>query len=214
MPNNGRITLCPYYRDEKNLSISCEDTYRRFRWPAQKSRWMDIYCDNGWEGCPFAQELDGLYERMGKGTADGKELEMEHKLKASEKEKKKLSSLLGKTEKREKEKDREIRRLRKRNRALEAFYCRNRDALDAIQGQKERMLAEMDAMAEIYEGRIAYLMANFSGGELDESAMKAWLAEFEYRIEPGRIKDGLQGESVVEIWKVRTEARENKRRKR
>ena len=45
MPNNGRITLCPYYRDEKNLSISCEDVFRRFRWKKQKTNWMDTYCD-------------------------------------------------------------------------------------------------------------------------------------------------------------------------
>jgi len=86
MPNNGRIAVCPYYRDEKNLSISCEDTYRRFRWPVQKSRWMDAYCDKGWEGCPFAQALNRLYERMGEGSMDGRELEMEHRLKASERE--------------------------------------------------------------------------------------------------------------------------------
>ena len=208
MPNNGRIAVCPYYRDEKNLSISCEDTYRRFRWPVQKSRWMDAYCDKGWEGCPFAQALNRLYERMGEGSMDGRELEMEHRLKASEREKRKLSSLLGKAEKREKEKDAEIRKLRKRNRALEAFYVKNRAAMDGIRELKERMRAELELLAEIYEGRIAYLMANFAGGRLDEAAMKTWLAEFEYRIEMECIADGLQGESVACVWSVRTKAKD------
>lgn len=206
MPNNGRITVCPYYRDEKNLSISCEDTYRRFRWKGQKEKWLDMYCDRDWKNCCFAQELNNLYESMEVGQMDSKYLELEHKLKASEKEKRKLSSLLGKAEKREKEKDEEIRNLRKRNRILEAFYLKNKTAMEDMHEQKERMQSEISTLVEIYEGRLAYLMANFTGGILDEIAMRKWLEKFEYAIQPENVMEG-----AVVAWRVHTRGIENER---
>ena len=106
MPNNGRVTLCPYYRDEKNLSISCEDTFHRFRWAAQKRRHMDTFCDKDWKSCPYAQEIGAMYE---KGDYMDEVKRAAFELEATKKELRKTATMLGKAQKREKEKDEKIR---------------------------------------------------------------------------------------------------------
>ena len=193
MPNNGRITLCPYYRDEKNMSISCEDTYRRFRWPAQKKRWLDTYCDNEWGECPYAQELDKLYERMG-GKMDERE-KLEHDLKAKEKELRKVSAMMGKLEKREKEKDEKIRRLQKERNALESLYIKVRKELELSNRSRKRVAEENAGLSQWYVGTIAYLVSEFAGGSLSLRDAYAWLEEHEYKISKNTTKD---------VWEVTT----------
>lgn len=191
MPNNGRITLCPYYRDEKNLSISCEDTYRRFRWPAQKKRWLDTYCDKAWEECPYAQELDRLYERIG-GKMDERE-KLEHDLKAKEKELRKISAMMGKLEKREKEKDEKIRRLQRERNALESLYMKVRKELEISGKICDRVAEENANISQWYAGVIAYLASEFAGGNLSLKEAYAWLEEHEYKISENTTKD---------IWEI------------
>ena len=191
MPNNGRITLCPYYRDEKNLSISCEDTYRRFRWPAQKKRWLDTYCDKAWEECPHAQELDKLYEQMG-GKMDERE-KLEHDLKAKEKELRKISAMMGKLEKREKEKDEKIRRLQKERNALESLYIKVRKEFELSDRSCKRVAEENASLSQWYAGVIAYLVNEFAGGSISLRDAYAWLEEHEYKISENTTKD---------VWEV------------
>lgn len=191
MPNNGRTTLCPYYRDEKNLSISCEDTYRRFRWPAQKKRWLDTYCDKAWKECPYAQELDKLYERMG-GKMDERE-KLGHDLKAKEKELRKVSAMMGKLEKREKEKDEKIRRLQKERNALESLYIKVRKELELSNRSRKRVAEENAGLSQWYVGIIAYLVSEFAGGSLSLRDAYAWLEEHEYKISENTTKD---------IWEI------------
>lgn len=192
MPNNGRITLCPYYRDEKNLSISCEDTYRRFRWPAQKKRWLDTYCDKAWEECPYAQELDRLYERIG-GKMDERE-KLEHDLKAKEKELRKISAMMGKLEKREKEKDEKIRRLQRERNALESLYIKVRKELELSDNSRKRVAEENAGLSQWYAGVIAYLVSEFAGGNLSLKEAYAWLERYEYKISENTMEK--------DVWEV------------
>ena len=192
MPNNGRITLCPYYRDEKNLSISCEDTYRRFRWPAQKKRWLDTYCDKAWKECPHAQELDRLYERIG-GKMDERE-KLEHDLKAKEKELRKISAMMGKLEKREKEKDEKIRRLQRERNALESLYIKVRKELELSDNSRKRVAEENAGLSQWYAGVIAYLVSEFAGGNLFLKEAYAWLERYEYKI--------FENTMEKDVWEV------------
>jgi predicted RNase H-like nuclease (RuvC/YqgF family) len=197
MPNNGRYTLCPFYRDEKNLSISCEDTFRRFRWKAQKKRWLDGYCDKDWKSCPYAQELEKLYE--GEDMSETKKLA--HELKAKDRELRKTAAMLGKSEKREQSKDEQIRQLRRERNALEKLYIKARQKQIETEKKLDRLRQEFSGLSEIYEVRFAYLMAEFAGGVLKESEVAKWIAENEFALTADEFAgDGER--KTVETWKV------------
>ena len=199
MPNNGRLTQCPFYRDEKNLSISCEDTFRRFRWPAQKKRWLDTYCDDAWKDCPHAKKLAELYE--GEDMSDTKKLA--HELSAKDKELRKVSAMLGKSQKREKEKDEKIRRLQRERNALETLYLKARGQVKELEGKTARLLEEFNGLSEIYEVRFAYLMSKQEGGVLKESDVAKWIAENEFAFTAEEFaEDKETGKQTVETWKV------------
>ena len=199
MPNNGRLTLCPFYRDEKNLSVSCEDTFRRFRWPAQKKRWLDTYCDADWKECPHAKKLMELYE--GEDMSETKRLA--HELSAKDKELRKISVMLGKSQKREQEKDEKIRRLQRERNALESLYIKAREQVKELEGKTARLLEEFNGLSEIYEVRFAYLMSKQEGGVLKESDVAKWIAENEFAFTAEEFaEDKETGKQTVETWKV------------
>ena len=158
MPNNGRITLCPYYRDEKNLSISCEDTYRTFRWPAQKKKHMDRYCDKNWKECPHARKLNGLYSRMGDDERMNTVEKLRHTEKELRRELKNLSTALGKSKKRENTKDEEIKSLRRQRDTALALYSKTKNELNDCRGKEDAIMKQFNEMAATYEARLAYMM--------------------------------------------------------
>lgn len=204
MPNTGRITVCPYYRDEKNLSISCEDTFRRFRWPAQKNDWMDKYCDKDWKACEYAQELEKLYDEMGGDDLSNKMLELEHNLRSKDKELRKTVSMLGKATKREERKDDRIRELMTQNRALEKVLLREKAKNQELELKRVKAAKDIEALSDIYEGRIAYLMANFTDGTLNEVDLEKWARSFEYVLIPEATEKNADGKEVVTLWRVMT----------
>lgn len=179
MPNNGRVTLCPYYRDEKNLSISCEDIFRRFRWRSQKMKWMDIYCDREWGKCPYAMQLDEMYRKIGEdmGTDNEKIIRLEHENEELRKELRKIASMLGRVEKREQAKDSTIRELRRKNRYLEDRYLDYSGKLKKMEAAEDKIAEHVRAISQNYESRFAYLMCEFSGGCLSEEKFEKWKKE-------------------------------------
>lgn len=200
MPNNGRITLCPYYRDEKNLSISCEDTFRRFRWPAQKKRHMDTFCDKDWKDCPYAQDLNRLYEQMGGKMSDVAKMAQE--LKAKDRELRKVSAMLGKASKREAEKDEKIRQIQRERNALESMYMRTRQQIAEYERAERKIQKEIMSLSALYEARFAFLMDKV-GGRLDEEELREWLKKYEFSIQPAEVQDDLEdGGTVVATWEV------------
>ena len=92
-----RYTLCPYYIDENNKAISCEDVCRTYDSMKQKWAWMDMYCDSwDWMKCPYAMDRAEAYHNYEKG--DIKALD-EQKEKAMKVEIKSLTSKLGRVNK-------------------------------------------------------------------------------------------------------------------
>lgn len=97
MPNYGRLPICPYFRDEKNRSISCEDTYRCLDTKDEKYQWMEDYCTSWeWEQCPYAVEITEAYERFEEGDSTALETQ---KISAMQRELKGLSTKLGRAQK-------------------------------------------------------------------------------------------------------------------
>lgn len=189
MPNNGRITLCPYYRDEKNLSISCEDTFRRFRWPAQKKRHLDTYCDKNWQECPHAKRLTELYSSMEGEDVNSKIKKLQHENEELKKELRKEVSMLGKSQKREQEKDELIRKLRHEKGVAEKLYFKERDRNRKHEGQEERFIREMGILTREYETRFAYLMAEGKIPIMREREFRKWINEHEFELKP-KFTDG------------------------
>lgn len=202
MPNNGRITLCPFYRDEKNLSISCEDTYRTFRWPAQKKKHMDRYCDKNWKECPHARKLNGLYSRMGDDERMNTVEKLRHTEKELRRELKNLSTVLGKSKKRENTKDEEIKSLRRQRDTALALYSKTKNELNDCRGKEDAIMKQFNEMAATYEARLAYMM-QLCGGFLDEVEARRWARSHEYEIRPAaNTKTGSVGAWFVEVQEV------------
>lgn len=202
MPNNGRITLCPYYRDEKNLSISCEDTYRTFRWPAQKKKHMDRYCDKNWKECPHARKLNRLYSRMGDDERMNTVEKLRHTEKELRRELKNLSTALGKSKKRESTKDEEIKELRRQRDAALALYNKAKNELNDCRGKEDAIMRQFNEMAATYEARLAYMM-QLCGGYLDEVEARRWARSHDYEIRlAANTKTGSVGAWFVEVQEV------------
>lgn len=206
MPNNSRIPFCPYYKDEKNKSISCEDTYHSFLNADEKYEWMDVYCVTwDWQKCPYAIELTQAYENLEKG--DKKALEKQ-KIEAMQKELKSLSSKLGRAEKRIERQQKKIDRMRvvnksfvRTNESLERqkqeFYKRWREAQAELDKGNDLIMEELNKLGLIYEQRMCYLMDKFSEGFFCEGDVITWAEDKEFALV--REYDEDLGDMV---WKV------------
>ena len=181
MSNTGRYTLCPFYEHDKRLTITCEDTFRRWDSRKDKARWMDTYCDDAWKTCPYAISLLQMYDRIERGDNMA---EAQHKIEALDAELRKMSIKLGMAERKIDDRDKEIRRLK--------------HELSAARDQSMVMLARMQTTAEAYEGRFAYLMTEYGPGTFSEEAFRKWSAGKEFRIEG--TDPGEDGKPTV--WKA------------
>ena len=192
MPNNTRIPFCPFYKDEKNKSISCEDTYHVFSCVDEKYAWMDMYCDEwDWQKCPYAMDLAEAYAKLEKG--DEKALEKQ-KIEAMQKELKSLSSKLGRAEKRIERQQRKIDELRAVNESFvnvnnslekqkKEFFRRWRAAQDELDRGNEQILEELTKLGSIYEQRMCYLLDSFTeGGYFYEEDAETWAADKEFAL--------------------------------
>lgn len=59
----GLYILCPYFRRERKLSITCEDTIRSYPSSREKNKVLKTYCSDSWKGCPFASRLERIYAK-------------------------------------------------------------------------------------------------------------------------------------------------------
>ena len=175
--NSGRYTRCPYYRGDYEARITCEDTYRHFECKAQKNAWMDMYCDSwDWMKCPYAADLTEAYERYEKG--DEKALE-KHENEALRKEIKSIAMKLGHAE-------RKIRKLTAKAEDLEKqkmiYFEKYRKALEQLDEYEKKIAGQVQTLVDAYEARLAYMMAMFSDGTLNESDVKDWIKDKEWAI--------------------------------
>lgn len=186
MPNNTRIPVCPFFKDEKKKSISCEDVFRSFPSSGKKEHWMDMYCDEwDWMKCPYAVDLNAMYERIDKG-ADMETEQMKHKIEAMRKELRYKATLLGRADKRLEAKEKEIKDLRRKNKQLEgqklAEYKRRRKAESDLNDYEKHESERYFKMAKLYEDRLAYLIETYCDSRLEENTVKEWAKGKEYAL--------------------------------
>ena len=197
MSNNGRITLCPYYRNEKGLSITCEDVYRRFETRAEKKQYKFKYCCEAWKECPYAKELNELYEKM-EGIEVSNIDKLRQRCSAQDREIKKLVTMLGKSEKKVKE-------LTQQNENLQKLYVKWHGKAKEAQEAELRSFNELNALSDIITGRMVYLMSLHTDGKLDEKEFQKWAEDKEFAL---YAEADEEGKTAVWIAEVREGAKE------
>ena len=193
-----RYTLCPYYIDENRRTISCEDVIRRFDSIDEKYGYMDEYCDDAWEDCPYAIAMNKAYDLVEKGDEMAVE---KNKLAALETELKGVHIKLGRAEKKIDELKEVNKSFIRRNEELESMrkrdYKRWREAQAKLDKGDDQIQQELAKLAVIYEQRMAYLIEKFAPGKkLVENDVKTWAGDKEFALVHDADKDnGL-------YWKV------------
>lgn len=101
MSNNGYYETCPYFVSEKNKTITCEDTLRRYGTTASKVSQLRKYCCDDWINCKHAKQLSDTYRTVFDKdfTGDKEKTLLTLTVNSQRKEINKLISMLGAQEK-------------------------------------------------------------------------------------------------------------------
>ena len=188
MPNNGRITECPFYVNERNDYITCEDAKRRFADSQTKEEHMDTYCDDKWEECSYAA---AMLEAYNKGECSV----VTNKIKALESENRKVNIMLTKAENREAVKDREIKKLVIRNESLGKRYGKLKELHERLEQTQQLAMEQIQGAMDICEARVAYLLSERPDGRLDELKFREWHTKHEFCLLP-------EGEATDDEFKI------------
>ena len=188
MPNNGRITECPFYVNERNDYITCEDAKRRFQDSQTKEEHMDTYCDDKWEECPHAAAMLEAYK-------EGECSVVTNKIKALESENRKVNIILTKAENREAVKDREIKKLVMRNDSLGKRYGKLKELHERLEQTQQLAMEQIQGAMDICEARVAYLLSERPDGRLDELKFREWHTKHEFCLLP-------EGEATDDEFKI------------
>ena len=188
MPNNGRITECPFYVNERNNYITCEDAKRRFADSQTKEEHMDTYCDDKWEECPYAAAMLEAYK-------EGECSVVTNKIKALESENRKVNIMLTKAENREAVKDREIKKLVMRSDSLGKRYGKLKELHERLEQTQQLAMEQIQSAMDICEARVAYLLSEMPDGKLDEVKFREWHTKHEFCLLP-------EGEATDDEFKI------------
>ena len=188
MPNNGRITECPFYVNERNDYITCEDAKRRFADSQTKEEHMDTYCDDKWEECPHAAAMLEAYK-------EGECSVVTNKIKALESENRKVNIMLTKAENREAVKDREIKKLVMKNESLGKRYGKLKELHERLEQTQQLAMEQIQSAMDICEARVAYLLSERPDGRLDELKFREWHTKHEFCLLP-------EGEATDDEFKI------------
>lgn len=188
MPNNGRITECPFYVNERNDYITCEDAKRRFADSQTKEEHMDTYCDDKWEECSYAA---AMLEAYNKGECSV----VTNKIKALESENRKVNIMLTKAENREAVKDREIKKLVMRSDSLGKRYGKLKELHERLEQTQQLAMEQIQSAMDICEARVAYLLSERPDGRLDELKFREWHTKHEFCLLP-------EGEATDDEFKI------------
>lgn len=196
MPNDKHLPLCPFYKRHMSRSITCEDVCRTFSTSAEKERWLTTYCDTAaWEQCEYAQGLNKAYERLFKG--DDKAI-MENEYESLKRENKKLSTLLGKAEKRVERQQKKIDELRAVNKSFitrnDDLYKKWRDINVTLEAYEASVADQVQQLIDAYEVRLAFLVDRY--GPFSDIDVDEWRQDKSFALVYDENDDGYP------CWKV------------
>lgn len=191
MPNTGHITLCPYYVNEREKTISCEDVGRRFRSKKERMDYMNQYCDKDYMQCKYAQALEKLYEVMEEKGEDHMLEFFKQRNRAARVELKRTVTQLGRQEAKTAKMAEEIKELKAENMALkesiEVIRKKNKEMFGKWQGERAETKAkevelfrELQNLTAIYEAYIVYLMHQSGEMKLYLDEFHKWHDDYDY----------------------------------
>ena len=170
----GYYILCPYYRSEKKLTISCEDSLHIFYNYEDKKKWLKVYCAENWCHCEFAQAMEEIY-RLEDDMSDWmKKAKLEErKAKAATVELKNLNREHGK-------RVAELNDLTRRRNA-------ERKAAEHIMGVKDKQIKKLTEeiegwkqLHELDQATIACLMHDVGVTEFDGARIRPFRETYEF----------------------------------
>lgn len=196
MPNNGRITKCPFYMNERNSYITCEDAKHRFRYRKTKEDYMDAFCDDRWQLCPYAAALEKAYKDQEGDDAVIRNAARDAKLKSLEKENKRVNVMLSKAEARLKEHSQKTADLKRRLEVATKQYASYKDKYEELKALEQKAMEQINEAAMLCEARVAYLLSTKRDKRLDEEKFQAWHEKHEYALVPE------MEEGKLKSWKL------------
>lgn len=172
MPNSSHYVLCPYYVTEKKASITCEDCFRTFNNRKKKEWWMKTYCDDRWEECKYAIALTKAYE-------EGEESVEKEKIESLERELSSMSKKLGREKKKTERQQKKIDSLMDQKKEI---YAKWRAVNEELTNVNMKIYGQLQQMVQLYEDRLAYLIATKCDGQLREKDVEEWAEGKEFAI--------------------------------
>ena len=168
----GYYINCPYFRGEKRMTITCEDTMRRFYDPADKKHWIKTYCEKDWGKCVYSHGMSRLYAELEDNNLSDllkRARQAEYKEKAARRELKNMNVEYGK-------------RLGERDQAM-----RERDIARSIAEKKHGQLKKLQAQVEhgkaichLQEALTAYVMYQCGMDKIDMQDFAEWCKEYAF----------------------------------
>lgn len=212
-----RYTLCPFYLTHRTRTVRCEDSYRYFEKPKEMGAWMDRYCDDAWESCPYAKGMMEAYaaeERGDTGAVD------KVKTESMRKEYVAMLTKLGKAEGRVRDLGKEVHDLEAQNAVLRAKIDdlseekakvdkllkkeikSRREANKSLEEVSGKVYAQMQEISHIYEARFCFFLDTFCDGKISEETIKKWAEGKSFAL----VGDSEEG--IGRVWKVLFDAQE------
>lgn len=205
-----RYTRCPYYIDENNKTISCEDVCRSYDSMDEKWAWMDMYCDTwDWQKCPYAVDMTEAYRK----AEEGDDMAIEnHEKKAAKNEIRSLSTKLGMAQKKNERLTKQlneqkalVKSYQRRNEELlrqnKDYYKRWREAQEKLDKGNEQIRSELSTLANIYEQRMAYLIDTYCPDQrLYDEDVEAWAKDREFAVVFDN--EDVESDPFRRTWKV------------
>ncbi|MCU7381028.1 hypothetical protein OBO34_22190 [Clostridiales Family XIII bacterium ASD5510] len=166
----GYYINCPYFQGEKRMTITCEDTMRRFYDPADKKKWIRTYCENDWGKCVHSEGMSRLYAELEDSNLSDllkRARQAEYKERAARRELKNINVEYGK-------------RIVERDQAE-----RERDAARSIAEKKHAQIKRLQsqvehgqAVCDLQETLTAYVMHQCGLDKIDMQDFAKWCKEY------------------------------------
>lgn len=183
----GYYVKCPYYingQKKPTATIVCEDTHRDFGTVAKKNWQLEHVCQNDWTSCPYAQELNDLYERTEGMNLTRKEKEhLQHTCEAQKTEMIKLKKRMKWSEHKLQQKERDVFAAEHLAESRAKQNQKLREELFLKEEQEKALLALIGYMAH---------KTGFSDFSLNQIQRFGRAYDTRYRIDSETASDGVE----------------------
>ena len=183
----GFYVNCPYYKSSAaygSSTIVCEDTPRDFKTFEKKNEWLEHVCQDDWKSCPYAQGLNGLYERIEHMNLTKRERErLEYTCKQQKAELVKVKKRMKQAENHADKKEREERAAKHLADVRTGEASKLREKIMILEEQQKGLLALIGFMAH---------KTGFSDFSLNQIQRFGRRYETNYRVDTETAADGVE----------------------